>query len=73
MAMKGTVVEGATESLKAAGQAYQVRETGKRIMPGEKLAKAYFDANLPIVRSGSIREGFGWRWCSTRRFRRTDG
>ena len=50
MAMKGTVVEGATESLKAARQAYQVRETGKRIMPGEKLAKAYFDANLPVVR-----------------------
>jgi hypothetical protein len=49
-AMKGTVEDWATESLKAAWQAYQVPETGKRLKPGEKLAKAYFDANLPVVR-----------------------
>jgi hypothetical protein len=49
-AMKGTVEEWATESLTAARGAYLAPATGLRIKPGEKLAKAYFDANLPVVR-----------------------
>jgi len=47
---RGTVEDWATESLTAARGAYLVPTTGHRIKPGEKLAKAYFDANLPIVR-----------------------
>jgi len=47
---RGTVEEWATESLTAARGAYVVPTTGQRIKRGEKLAKAYFDANLPIVR-----------------------
>jgi hypothetical protein len=49
-AMKGTVEDWATESLLAARQAYQVPETGKRLKLGQKLADAYLEANLPIVR-----------------------
>jgi len=49
-AMKGTVEDWATESLLAARQAYQVPETGKRLKPGQKLADAYLEANLPVVR-----------------------
>ena len=49
-ASKGTVEDWATESLLAARQAYQVPETGRRLKPGQKLADAYLDANLPVVR-----------------------
>jgi len=49
-AMKGTVEDWATESLLAARRAYQVPETGKRLKPGQKLADAYLEANLPVVR-----------------------
>jgi nuclease S1 len=49
-AMKGTVEDWATESLLAARQAYQVPETGMRLKPGQKLADAYLEANLPVVR-----------------------
>jgi hypothetical protein len=49
-ARKGTVEDWATESLLAARQAYVVPETGKRLKSGQKLADAYFDANLPVVR-----------------------
>jgi hypothetical protein len=48
-AMKGAVEDWATESLIAARQAYQVPETGKRIGPGQKLADAYHEGNLPVV------------------------
>ena len=49
-AMKGTVEDWATESLLAARQAYQVPETGNRLKPGQKLADAYLEANVPVVR-----------------------
>jgi nuclease S1 len=49
-AMKGTVEDWATESLLAARQAYQVPETGQRLKPLQKLADAYLEANLPVVR-----------------------
>lgn len=49
-AMRGTVEDWATESLLAARAAYQVPETGMRIKPGQKLADAYQEVNLPIVR-----------------------
>ena len=66
--MKGTVEDWATESLLAARQAYQVPETGKRLKSGQKLAIAYLEGTCRSCGDGSIREGFGWRWCSTRRF-----
>ncbi len=57
-AMKGTVEEnGATESLLAARQAYQVPETGKRLRPGQKLGDRYLDENLPVVRQRLYRAG----------------
>ena len=49
-ARKGTIEDWATESLLAARQAYVVPETGKRLKSGQKLADAYFDANLPVLR-----------------------
>ena len=50
VAMKGMIEDWATESLLAARQAYQVPETGKRLKSGQKLADAYLDANLQVVR-----------------------
>ncbi len=49
-AMGGTVEDWATESLLAARAAYQVPESGMRIKPGQKLADAYQEASLPVVR-----------------------
>ena len=49
-AKKGTVEDWATESLLAARAAYQVPETGKRLEPGQKLADAYLNTHLPVVR-----------------------
>ena len=50
IAMKGTVEDWATESLLTARVAYPVPGTNDRIKPGQKLGRAYFDANLPVVR-----------------------
>jgi len=50
-ALKGTVEDWATENPLAARRGYQMPETGQRLKPGQKLAKAYFDAHLPVVRS----------------------
>jgi nuclease S1 len=49
-AMTGTIEDWATESILASRQAYVVPETGKRLKSGQKLADAYFDANLPVLR-----------------------
>jgi hypothetical protein len=49
-ATKGTVEDWATQSLLAAREAYQDPATAKRIKSGTKLADAYQDANLPVVR-----------------------
>ena len=43
--------------LTAARGAYLVPTTGQRIKPGEKLAKAYFEAKLPTVRWRLYRGG----------------
>jgi hypothetical protein len=51
----GTVEDWATESLLAARKAYQVPGTGQRIKPGQKLAREYFDQNLPVVRERMYR------------------
>jgi hypothetical protein len=40
----------ATESLLAAREASKVPETGERIKSGHKLADAYLNANVPVVR-----------------------
>jgi len=48
--MDGTLEDWATDSLRAARQAYQDPATGRRIEPGTVLGEAYFDANLPVVR-----------------------
>jgi hypothetical protein len=55
--MKGTVEDWETESLLAARQAYQVRETGKRLKPGQILGDVYVEANLPVVRQRLYRSG----------------
>jgi hypothetical protein len=60
--MKGTVEEWATESLLVARQAYQVPETGKRLKPGQKLADAYLEANLPVVRRWLYQAGVRLAW-----------
>jgi hypothetical protein len=49
-AMAGTIEDWATESLLAAREAYQDLATGMRLKPGTKLAEAYQEANLPVVR-----------------------
>jgi nuclease S1 len=49
-AMAGSVEDWATESLLAARQAYEDPVTGKRIKSGTKLADAYQEANLSVVR-----------------------
>jgi hypothetical protein len=49
-AMAGSVEDWATESLVAARGAYQDPTTGMRIKPGQRLAEAYQDATLPVVR-----------------------
>ena len=50
MTIKGTVEEWATESPLVARAADRVPGTELPIKPRQKLAKAYFDANLPVVR-----------------------
>ncbi len=47
--MRGTVEDWATESLLAARAAYVVPGTDARIKPGQKLAREYYDAHLPVV------------------------
>ena len=56
-AMRGSVEDWATESLLAARAAYQVPETGMRIKSGQKLADAYQEANLPVVRRRLFQAG----------------
>jgi hypothetical protein len=56
-AVKGTVEDWATERLLAARQAYQVPETGKRLMSGQKLGDVYLQANLPVVRRRLYQSG----------------
>jgi hypothetical protein len=50
IATKGTVEDWATESLLVARQAYENPVTALRIKPGAKLATAYQEATLPVVR-----------------------
>lgn len=49
-AATGTIEDWATESLLAARQAYLIPDSGKRLKSGQKLADAYLDANLPLLR-----------------------
>jgi nuclease S1 len=67
-AMKGTVEEWATESLLAARQAYQVPETGNRLKSGQKLAGAYLEANLPVVRRRLYQAGVRSAWVLNEAF-----
>lgn len=64
-AMGGTIEEWATGSLLAAQRAYQNPQTGRRIEPGDVLADAYYDANLPIVRQQLYRAGARLAWVLT--------
>jgi S1/P1 Nuclease len=61
-AMTGTVEVWATESLLAARQAYQVPETGMRLKPGQKIAGAYLEVNLPVVRRRLYQAGVRLAW-----------
>lgn len=54
---KGTVENWATESLKAARQAYTVPGTDQRIKSGEKLDGAYVEATLAAARDRLARGG----------------
>jgi hypothetical protein len=47
----------ATESLLAARAAYNVRETGQRLKPGQKLGDADVNASMPVVRSSLNQAG----------------
>jgi hypothetical protein len=49
-AIPGSMEDWATESLLGARGAYQDPATGKKIRPGQRLADAYQEANLPVVR-----------------------
>jgi hypothetical protein len=69
-AMKGTVEDWATESLLTASQAYQVAEPGTRLKPGQKLADAYLEAKLPVVRRRPYHAGT--RWTCTAEWRDGD-
>jgi nuclease S1 len=69
----GNIEDWATESLLAARAAYQVPGAERRIKPVEKLADAYFDVSLPVVRERLYRGGGGWRWCSMRHSQVDDG
>jgi hypothetical protein len=62
-AMKSTGEDWATEILLAARQAQHATETGKRLLPGQKLSDAYLEANPPVVRRRSISLVFVWRVC----------
>jgi hypothetical protein len=66
--MKGSVEDWATESLMAARAAYQVPETGQRLKPGQKLADAYNEANLPIVRRRLYQGGVRLAWLLNEAF-----
>jgi S1/P1 Nuclease len=67
-AMKGTVEDWATESLLAARQAYQVPETGVRLKSGQKLADAYLEANVPVVRRRLHQVGVSLAWVLNQAF-----
>lgn len=62
VAMEGTVEEWATESLRAARQAYRDPTTGRKIEPGTVLGEAYYDANLPIAKQQLYRAGVRLAW-----------
>jgi hypothetical protein len=49
-AMSGAVEDWATESLRAAREAYKDPATGRTIKPGSKLGESYQAANLPVAR-----------------------
>jgi hypothetical protein len=63
----GTVEDWATESLLTARKAYDGPGTGQRIKPGQKLAREYFDQNLPVVRERMYQAGVRLaevlNWC----------
>ena len=60
--MAGAVEDWATESLVAVHQAYQDPATGKRLRPGQKLANAYLEANLPVVHQRLYQAGVRLAW-----------
>jgi hypothetical protein len=55
--MTGAVEDWATESLLAAREAYLIPGTDKRLKPGQKLAKEYYDKHLPVVRQRLCQAG----------------
>jgi len=56
-AMAGTVEDWATESLLADREAYKDPATGQRMKPGTKLADAYQEKSLPVVKERLFRAG----------------
>jgi hypothetical protein len=66
--MKGTTEEWGTESLLAARQAYPVPESAKMLEPGQKLAYAYLEANLPMVRRRLYLAGVRLAWVLNEAF-----
>lgn len=55
--MSGRVEDWATESLRAAREAYKNPATGRRITKGTKLGEPYQQANLPVARRRVYRSG----------------
>jgi len=55
--MAGTVEDWATESLRAARDAYLIPGTDQRLKSGQKLGKDYYDKHLPVVRQRLCQAG----------------
>jgi hypothetical protein len=66
--MKGTVEDWATESILAAREAYQDPATGKRMKPGTKLADAYHEKSLLVVRRRLSQAGARLAWLLNEAF-----
>ena len=62
VAMEGTIEDWATESLRAARQAYRDPVTGRKIEPGTVLGEAYYEANLPVAKRQLYRAGARLAW-----------
>ena len=66
--MAGTVEEWATESLLAARAAYLIPGTNERLKRGQKLAEAYYEANLPVARGRLYQGGIQLAWVLNEAF-----
>jgi hypothetical protein len=66
--IKGSAEDWATESLLAAREVYKDSATGHSLKPGTKLADAYHEKSLPVVRRRLCQAGIRLAWIINEAF-----